>query len=290
MVMGPFAAEAVARACDADLGVGLHLVLVQGAPARADARATGVTARGGFASASAAIRYFFDPTLRRAVLREVRAQLELYRATGLPSATSTTIERPPAPDAAGDARRAGTGVRHPRSALDARAGGTEPALRSAPPAAKTFEGVVLRFLSSITEKRLGRSAWCSPTVRWPAPGGACDEPYLAHPSRPCRRRQTLLPSGRGADGGDAPADARLPAGERAAALTSPRVRALSSEAGSARALVRSARRLSAALRQIPAPRGLALARCYRSRLTVIDWRRAARRAQIAASSATSARA
>ncbi|MGH6994132.1 MAG: hopanoid biosynthesis-associated protein HpnK [Stellaceae bacterium] len=87
MVTAPAAADAVDRARRLpSLGVGLHLVLVDGRPALppdeipdlvgADGRfPTDVTAAG--------IRIFCRPRARAQLEREIRAQLELFRKTGL---------------------------------------------------------------------------------------------------------------------------------------------------------------------------------------------------------------
>jgi len=88
MVTAPAAADAVDRARRLpSLGVGLHLVLVDGRPALppeqipdlvgSDGRfPTDVTAAG--------INIFCRPRARAQLEREIRAQLELFRATGLP--------------------------------------------------------------------------------------------------------------------------------------------------------------------------------------------------------------
>jgi hopanoid biosynthesis associated protein HpnK len=239
MVTAPFAAQAVelARATPT-LGVGLHLVLVQGTPASADACATGLmTGRGGFRESAipAAIRYFFDPTLRRAVLREVRAQLELYRATGLPldhvdghlnvhlhpmlGATLAEL----VPEFGIPALRL---TREP----------VTPNLRYDPRhrLRKTFEGLVLRLLSSIAEKRLGPLGvvFADRTLGLHQ-SGACDEPYLAHlietlpPGTTeiyCHPAEAQTAEMRRLMPGYRPAD-------ELAALTSPRVRALVERGG-----------------------------------------------------------
>ena len=87
MVAAPAAADAVIRARRLPrLRVGLHLVLVDGAPvlppgergslARPDGRLDGNQLR-------AALRFFFAPQSRARLAAEIRAQFEAFRATGL---------------------------------------------------------------------------------------------------------------------------------------------------------------------------------------------------------------
>ena len=237
MVTSPFASEAVQLARDNPrLGVGLHLVLVQGVPASADARATGLaTSRGAFRESAipAALRYFFDPKLHRAVLREVRAQLERFRDTGLPldhvdghlnvhlhpmlQATLATL----APE---------FGIRAVRLTREPIA----PNLRYDPRhrARKTFEGVVLELLSRITERRLAPLgvAFADRTLGLHQSGG-CDEHYLTHALSElpegvselyCHPADSQTPEMRRLMPGYRPAD-------ELAALVSPRVRALVEE-------------------------------------------------------------
>lgn len=88
MVSAPAVRDAVelARATP-DLAVGLHLVLVQGHATSPGAQAAGLALAGGAFRTSAipaAMHFFFRPGLRRALAVEVRAQLEAFRATGLP--------------------------------------------------------------------------------------------------------------------------------------------------------------------------------------------------------------
>jgi hopanoid biosynthesis associated protein HpnK len=88
MVNGDAFAEAVALARAAPtLGVGLHLVLVQGQATSAprDIPAL-VDAQGMFRNHPVAVgfRYFFTLGIRAQLEREVRAQLEKFRSTGLP--------------------------------------------------------------------------------------------------------------------------------------------------------------------------------------------------------------
>ena len=88
MVTGAAAADAVARArCLPNLGVGLHLALVDAVPALPPERIPDlVEADGRFTSklVSLGVRIFLSPRVRAQVEAEIRAQFELYRATGLP--------------------------------------------------------------------------------------------------------------------------------------------------------------------------------------------------------------
>ncbi|HEY0525017.1 MAG TPA: hopanoid biosynthesis-associated protein HpnK [Stellaceae bacterium] len=88
MVGAPAAADAVERARRLPaLRVGLHVVLVDGAPVLppeqvpdlvgSDGRFDRRLVRAGF-------RFFFLPAVRRQLEREIRAQFEAFRATGLP--------------------------------------------------------------------------------------------------------------------------------------------------------------------------------------------------------------
>ena len=88
MVGEPAVADAVARAKRLPaLGVGLHLVLADGAPVLpasevpalvgADGRFDPNMVRAGF-------RFYFSPAARRQLAAEIRAQFVAYRATGLP--------------------------------------------------------------------------------------------------------------------------------------------------------------------------------------------------------------
>lgn len=88
MVTGEAAADAVARArAMPGLGVGLHLVLVEGRPALPAARVPAlVDASGRFRTdmVRAGIAIFARPDARRQLLMEVEAQFALFAATGLP--------------------------------------------------------------------------------------------------------------------------------------------------------------------------------------------------------------
>jgi hopanoid biosynthesis associated protein HpnK len=88
MVAGDAAAEAVALARSRPaLAVGLHLVVVDG-PAALPPREIPslVDSSGRFRGGpvSAGLRYQFSPGARRELFREIRAQLERFRDTGLP--------------------------------------------------------------------------------------------------------------------------------------------------------------------------------------------------------------
>ena len=87
MVTAPAAADAVMRARSMpELGVGLHLVLVDGRPALPpDEVPDLVDSSGRFHANPAAIgaRIFFQPRLQQQVEREMRAQFSLFLATGL---------------------------------------------------------------------------------------------------------------------------------------------------------------------------------------------------------------
>jgi chitin disaccharide deacetylase len=88
MVGGDAAADAVARArrCP-DLHVGLHLVLVDGRPVLPNEEIPGlVRGRNEFDRnmGRAGVRFFCLPQVRRELAKEIRAQFEAFRATGLP--------------------------------------------------------------------------------------------------------------------------------------------------------------------------------------------------------------
>ena len=88
MVNGAAFQEAVELArAHPRLGVGLHLVLVQGRAASPPARIPAlVDAAGCFRNApiGCGLRYFFQPGVRDQLRREIAAQLEKFAATGLP--------------------------------------------------------------------------------------------------------------------------------------------------------------------------------------------------------------
>jgi hopanoid biosynthesis associated protein HpnK len=88
MVAARAAADAVARARRLpNLRVGLHLVLVDGCPTLSSGEISGLLrAEGEFDRnlARAGLRFFFLPAVRCQLRREIRAQFEAFRATGLP--------------------------------------------------------------------------------------------------------------------------------------------------------------------------------------------------------------
>jgi hopanoid biosynthesis associated protein HpnK len=87
MVGAPVAGDAVARARRMPgLRVGLHLVVVDGRPVSSPDAVPGlVGADGEFDRnmARAGVRFFFLPAIRHQLGREIRAQFEAFRATGL---------------------------------------------------------------------------------------------------------------------------------------------------------------------------------------------------------------
>jgi len=88
MVNGAAASEAVGMAQRTpSLGVGLHLVLVQGRPALPPHAIPGLVDAAGMLPMEpipAGVRYFFVPALRQQVRREIAAQLDRFAASGLP--------------------------------------------------------------------------------------------------------------------------------------------------------------------------------------------------------------
>jgi hopanoid biosynthesis associated protein HpnK len=87
MVGAPAAADAVERARHLPrLGVGLHLVLVDGRPLLPAGEVAGLAGGDGEFDrnlARAGLRFFVLPQVRRLLAREIRAQFEAFRATGL---------------------------------------------------------------------------------------------------------------------------------------------------------------------------------------------------------------
>jgi len=87
MVGAPAAADAVARARRLpDLGVGLHLVLVDGLPVLPPKEISGLVRGNGVLDANmarAGLRFFALPHIRRQLAKEIQAQFEAFRATGL---------------------------------------------------------------------------------------------------------------------------------------------------------------------------------------------------------------
>jgi hopanoid biosynthesis associated protein HpnK len=88
MVTGDAAADAVERARRLpNLGVGLHITLVDGKPALPPEQIPNLVEADGYFTdrlVSLGVRIFFDRETRRQLAAELRAQFELYRATGLP--------------------------------------------------------------------------------------------------------------------------------------------------------------------------------------------------------------
>ncbi|HLZ79347.1 MAG TPA: hopanoid biosynthesis-associated protein HpnK [Sphingomonas sp.] len=88
MVAGDAAADAVARAKRLPtLGVGLHLVLVEGRPMLPAAQVPDlVDATGHFRTnmVLAGVNFFFRPSVRRQLAAEIKAQFAAFAATGLP--------------------------------------------------------------------------------------------------------------------------------------------------------------------------------------------------------------
>lgn len=87
MVAGDAAADAVTRARRLPgLGVGLHLVLVEGRPMLPPGDVPDLVDRAGrFRTnmAAAGARFYFDPRVRRQLAREIEAQFAAFAATGL---------------------------------------------------------------------------------------------------------------------------------------------------------------------------------------------------------------
>jgi chitin disaccharide deacetylase len=88
MVGGAAAADAVARArrCP-NLHVGLHLVLVDGRPVLPKEEVRGLVREGNEFDRNlgrAGVRFFCLPQVRQQLAKEIRAQFEAFRATGLP--------------------------------------------------------------------------------------------------------------------------------------------------------------------------------------------------------------
>ena len=88
MVGGPAAADAVERArALPNLRVGLHVVLVDGHPVTDPAHIPGLLDRSGRLRndlARYSARTIMDSSLQRQMAKEIAAQFEAYRATGLP--------------------------------------------------------------------------------------------------------------------------------------------------------------------------------------------------------------
>ncbi|HZK89800.1 MAG TPA: hopanoid biosynthesis-associated protein HpnK [Stellaceae bacterium] len=88
MVGAPGAGDAVARArLLPALGVGLHLVLADGAPVLPASAVPALVGGDGKFDPNmvrAGFRFYFSPAARRQLAAEIRAQFEAFRATGLP--------------------------------------------------------------------------------------------------------------------------------------------------------------------------------------------------------------
>jgi chitin disaccharide deacetylase len=88
MVGAPAAADAVARARTLpNLRVGLHVVLTDGDPVSPRHEIPGLIGRTGAFRKDLALygaQLTFDPVVKRQMAKEIAAQLEAYRATGLP--------------------------------------------------------------------------------------------------------------------------------------------------------------------------------------------------------------
>ena len=87
MVSGPAATDAVRRARALPrLKIGLHVVVIEGAPTNPTALPGLLNPAGQFPSAQLALslRYAFSPTRRRQLAAEIRAQFNAFRRTGLP--------------------------------------------------------------------------------------------------------------------------------------------------------------------------------------------------------------
>src|ERR1700761_7238600 len=88
MVAGDAAADAMARAKRLPtLGVGLHLVLVEGRPMLPASQVPDlIDATGHFRTnmALAGVNFFFRPQVRRQLAAEIEAQFAAFAATGLP--------------------------------------------------------------------------------------------------------------------------------------------------------------------------------------------------------------
>jgi hopanoid biosynthesis associated protein HpnK len=87
MVGGPAAADAVARARRLPrLRVGLHLMLIEGAPVSPPVELGALVGHDGYFDQNqvrAGLRYFFRPGMRPRLRSEIEAQFAAFRATGL---------------------------------------------------------------------------------------------------------------------------------------------------------------------------------------------------------------
>ena len=184
MVAGPAAGEAVEMArATPTLEVGLHLVLVRGrasAPAAAIPGLARADGRLRDAPVASGLAWFFLRELRREVAVEIRAQLEAFRATGLPlshvDGHLNVHLHPVALDVLADLAEE---FRIP--ALRLARDPVVPALREDPSAAgrKCFEGVAFRALSRRAQARLrGRGVAFADGLRGLHRSGRCDERWL----------------------------------------------------------------------------------------------------------------
>ena len=88
MVAAPACADAVAKAKSMpSLGVGLHIVLVEGRPILPPDSIPDLVDAGGFFRndmVRAGVAMFFRPAVRKQLAKEIEAQFEAFRRTGLP--------------------------------------------------------------------------------------------------------------------------------------------------------------------------------------------------------------
>jgi hopanoid biosynthesis associated protein HpnK len=186
MVAAPAAAEAALLARRLPrLAVGLHLVLVQGRPAMPASEAAPLALPGGGFRESAipaAMHYFFRPEMRRLLRREIRAQLEAFRATGLPLDHvdgHLNIHLHPVMQTILAELSGEFGIRAVRLTRDP----LGEALRFDPRhlLRKSFEGGAFRILSAIAERRFARLGIVSADRLYGLhQSGHCDEKYLRH--------------------------------------------------------------------------------------------------------------
>jgi hopanoid biosynthesis associated protein HpnK len=186
MVTGASAREAVELAQRAPrLAVGLHLVLVQGRPAAPLGEIAGLARPDGRFRESAipaGLAYYFSPRLRRVVRREVGAQLEMFRATGLPLSHvdgHLNIHLHPFVQLV-------LADMVPRFGIRAIRLTREPILRNLRwdlrhPLRKTFEGLAFQALSALAARRFARLGVVSTDHLFGLhQTGAFDERYLRH--------------------------------------------------------------------------------------------------------------
>lgn len=239
MVAGPAAAEAVEMARSTPtLDVGLHLVLVRGRASSPPASIPGLARPDGRlrdAPVASGLAWFFRSDLRRSLAVEIRAQLEAFRATGLPlshvDGHLNVHLHPVALDVLADlaAEFRIPALRLARDPVVA-------ALREDPSAAarKCFEGLAFRVLSRRARARLrGRGVALADRLHGLHRSGGCDERWL-------ERTIARLPPGT-TEIYFHPAEAHTPLLERLmpgyrhrdelAALVSPRVRRTALRAG-----------------------------------------------------------